>query len=152
MSRTPKDIVAKLNGAVVKTLGSHLRRVRGVWGATLLGDGSVVLILNTADVVGAADEPRIHAVAPHPVASVELEPYSILIVDDSLSMRHVLSTAVRRAGWNPVPARDGARRLEIASYDAAARPGAPRYRNARMDGYEFLSTMRAHLQMAICRS
>ena len=31
---------------VVKPLGSHLRRVQGVIGCTVMGDGSVVLILN----------------------------------------------------------------------------------------------------------
>jgi chemosensory pili system protein ChpA (sensor histidine kinase/response regulator) len=116
-----------------------------VWGATLLGDGSVVLILNTADVVGAADQPRIRAVMPRAATSVELEPYTIFVVDDSLSMRHVLSTAVRKAGWNPVPARDGVDALEIMH--RATRPPdliLLDIEMPRMDGYEFLSIMRAN--------
>ena len=52
------DEILNSRDAVVKTLGTHLRRVHGVWGATLLGDGTVVLILNPADLAGAADEPR----------------------------------------------------------------------------------------------
>ena len=61
---------------MVKTLGTHLRRVRGIWGATLLGDGTVVLlILNPADLAGVAEEqvlvaePKPRAAAARLVAS-----------------------------------------------------------------------------------
>ena len=89
------DEIVNSRDAVVKTLGTHLRRVPGVWGATLLGDGTVVLILNPADLAGAADEPRSRMAADAPPAA-ENEPYNVLIVDDSLSMRHVLSVAVKQ--------------------------------------------------------
>ncbi|MFN7945953.1 MAG: Hpt domain-containing protein [Blastocatellia bacterium] len=36
---------------VVRSLGTHLRRMQGVAGATLMGDGSVVLILNVPELV-----------------------------------------------------------------------------------------------------
>ena len=92
------DEILTSRDAVVKTLGTHLRRVSGVWGATLLGDGTVVLILNPADLGGVAEAPRPRLAAGR-AAIPEKEPYTILIVDDSLSMRHVLSAAVRgRAG------------------------------------------------------
>jgi DNA-binding response OmpR family regulator len=59
-------------------------------------------------------------------------------------MRHVLSNAITKAGWNPVQARDGVEALEIL-----ARATAPPdlilldIEMPRMDGYEFLSTVRA---------
>ncbi len=137
------DEVLGSRDAVVKTLGTHLRRVPGVWGATLLGDGTVVLILNPADLTAAAEKPRPRRVAPRAAAAVEREPYTILIVDDSLSMRHVLSAAVRRAGWNPVQARDGLEALEAVH--RAPRPPdliLLDIEMPRMDGYEFLATMR----------
>ena len=43
------DEIVNSRDAVVKKLGTHLKRVPGIWGATLLGDGTVVLILNPAD-------------------------------------------------------------------------------------------------------
>jgi chemosensory pili system protein ChpA (sensor histidine kinase/response regulator) len=79
-----------------------------------------------------------------PTAAVEQEPYTILVVDDSLSMRHVLSTAVTKAGWNPLQARDGLEALEMVH--RATRPPdliLLDIEMPRMDGYEFLSTMRA---------
>src|SRR5262245_54282759 len=136
------DEILTSRDAVVKTLGTHLRRVPGVWGATLLGDGTVVLLLNPADLGGVAEAPRPRPASPR-AALPEKEPYTILIVDDSLSMRHVLSAAVRRAGWTAVQARDGFEALE-----AVHRGSRPPdlilldIEMPRMDGYEFLATIR----------
>jgi chemosensory pili system protein ChpA (sensor histidine kinase/response regulator) len=141
------DEILSSKDAVIKTLGTHLRRVQGVWGATLLGDGTVVLILNAADLAGAADEPR-PRVAARP-AVTEQQVYNILVVDDSLSMRHVLSTAIKRAGWIPLQARDGLDALEIM-HRSTDRPDLILLdvEMPRMDGYEFLSTMRTNPQYA----
>jgi chemosensory pili system protein ChpA (sensor histidine kinase/response regulator) len=136
------DEIVNSRDAVVKKLGTHLKHVPGIWGATLLGDGTVVLILNPADLAGAVDEP---VVVRQPVRrSAEHAPYNVLIVDDSLSMRHVLSLAVKKAGWNPVPARDGLEALEII--DGGVTPPdlvLLDIEMPRMDGFEFLSTVRS---------
>ena len=137
------DEILNSRDAVVKPLGTHLRRVPRIWGATVLGDGTVVLILNPADLAGETDDVVVAPVSRAPAAA-EDGPYTILIVDDSLSMRHVLSTAVKKAGWIPVPARDGLEALEIVQ-------GSPRRPDLvlldiempRMDGFEFLSTIRS---------
>jgi chemosensory pili system protein ChpA (sensor histidine kinase/response regulator) len=51
---------------VVKNLGSHLRQVHGVSGATLLGDGTVVLIVNPSDLLR---PPARRRSPPHPTLS-----------------------------------------------------------------------------------
>jgi len=137
------DEIVNSRDVVVKTLGTHLRRVPGIWGATLLGDGTVVLILNPIDLAGAAEGPVIvRPQAPRLVAG--LEPYTVMVVDDSLSMRHVLSMAVKRAGWTPLPARDG-----LEALDLMQRAGRPPdlvlldIEMPRMDGFEFLSAVRS---------
>jgi len=136
------DEIVNSRDAVVKKLGTHLKHVPGVWGATLLGDGTVVLILNPADLVGAGEE---SVVIRQPIRrAAEHAPYNVLIVDDSLSMRHVLSIAVKKAGWNAIPARDGLEALEII--DGGATPPdlvLLDIEMPRMDGFEFLSTVRA---------
>jgi two-component system chemotaxis sensor kinase CheA len=50
---------------VVKSLEPHFTRVRGIAGATILGDGRVALILDVAGLVALADaaRPRLRAVA-----------------------------------------------------------------------------------------
>jgi chemosensory pili system protein ChpA (sensor histidine kinase/response regulator) len=138
------DEIVNNRDAVVKTLGTHLRRVPGIWGATLLGDGTVVLILNPADLVGAVGDVVVRPPVRRVVAAAQLVPYTVLVVDDSLSMRHVLSVAVKKAGWIPVPARDGLEALEIIR--RSAQPPdliLLDIEMPRMDGFEFLSTVRA---------
>ncbi|HTP31356.1 MAG TPA: Hpt domain-containing protein [Candidatus Acidoferrales bacterium] len=140
---------------VVKSMGSLLRRVEGVVGATLMGDGSVVLIVNPSDLSPASTdgvrprirEPRIFE------APKESSAYDVLIVDDSVSVRRVLSNLVRGRGWNPLTARDGVEALELI--ERAAKPPAAILLDIempRMDGYEFLSTLRrnaAHKQLPV---
>lgn len=130
---------------VVKTLGSHLRRVEGVIGCTLMGDGSVVLILNPIEL--ARDWHR-HIAAPPaavtPRNTPSAEVFEVLIVDDSFSVRHVVSNLIKSAGWHPVLARDGLEALEIIQ-----RSATPPHlilldvEMPRMDGYELTSTLRA---------
>ena len=139
------DEILNSRDVVVKTLGTHLRRVRGMWGATLLGDGTVVLILNPADLIGANDESVV--VNAQPAARTipgDNEPYTVMVVDDSLSMRHVLSLAVKKAGWTAVPARDGVEALDLLQR-TGRQPDLVLLdiEMPRMDGFEFLSTVRA---------
>ena len=138
------DEILNSRDAVVKTLGTHLRRVPGMWGATLLGDGTVVLILNPADLIGAGESPVVMRPAAPALESADREPYHVMIVDDSLSMRHVLSAAVKKAGWIPVPARDGLEALDLIER-AKHQPDLVLLdiEMPRMDGFEFLSTMRS---------
>jgi chemosensory pili system protein ChpA (sensor histidine kinase/response regulator) len=137
------DEILNSRDVVVKTLGTHLRRIPGIWGATLLGDGTVVLILNAADLAGAVEGP---VVVRQPVAraTAEREPYTVMVVDDSLSMRHVLSVAVKKAGWTPVPARDGLEALDLIQRSSRL-PDLVLLdiEMPRMDGFEFLSTIRS---------
>jgi len=130
---------------VIKNLGNHLRRVPGVSGATLLGDGTVVLILNPADLAGSG------ASAPVPTRSKALAPtvrredsLTILVVDDSPSVRRVVTNLLKKAGWQTLAARDGLEALEVLHH-APRRPDLVLLdiEMPRMDGYELLSTLRS---------
>jgi chemosensory pili system protein ChpA (sensor histidine kinase/response regulator) len=131
---------------VVKTLGSHLRRVHGVIGSTLMGDGSVVLILNPVELVRdarqQAAQARTAAVkARTPRAHEALE---ILIVDDSFSVRRVVANLIKSAGWLPILAKDGLEALHIIQH-ATTLPDLILLdvEMPQMDGYELTSTLRS---------
>ncbi len=125
---------------VVKSLGSHLRHVPGVAGATFSNDGGVVLILNPAELD--------RAPAPAMPAAVRLSlstpaARTALIVDDSPSVRHVLTALLRRSGWQVSTARDGVEALDLLH--RAARPPDLVLLDVempRMDGYELLASLR----------
>jgi len=133
---------------VIKTLGNHLRRVHGVTGATLMGDGSVVIILNPAELAvepetvqpGARMQPSVH-----PAAGRARKAISIMVVDDSVSVRRVVSNLIRSAGWQSVAAKDGLEALEII-HRSTHPPDLilADIEMPRMDGYELMSTLQGH--------
>lgn len=129
---------------VIKTLGNHLRRVHGVMGATLMGDGSVVLILNPADLVVEAPQEARAWTSLQPPAARAREALTVMIVDDSVSVRRVVSNLVKSAGWQPMAAKDGLEALEIIQ--RSAQPPdliLVDIEMPRMDGYELMTTLRA---------
>lgn len=130
---------------VIKNLGSHLRRVRNVMGATLMGDGSVVLILEPQELVREAIESAgcVRPQAPASAASAR-DTWSILLVDDSPSVRRVLSNLIKNAGWKPITAKDGLDALETLQH-TTAQPDLILLdvEMPRMDGYEFLLALKS---------
>ncbi len=131
---------------VVKRLGRHLQSVAGVAGATILGSGQVVLILNVLDLIGARRVVREAPALPQPIRPQDI-PHGgpggrvALVVDDSLSVRRVLTRTLERDGWQVLGAKDGVEALEILSW---ARPQVAilDIEMPRMDGYELLALIR----------
>jgi CheY-like chemotaxis protein/chemotaxis signal transduction protein len=176
------DGVLQEREIVIKSLGSHLRHVRGILGATIMGDGSVVAILNPMDLVpqeqraeipvvtqrrtelmralrasetGDLEQPK--TVVEMPVAATVIgkppaapprqgrtqQALAVMFVDDSPSVRRVLSNLVVNAGWQPIAAKDGLDALEILQ----SSPRKPSVilldvEMPRMDGYELLMAMK----------
>jgi chemotaxis protein histidine kinase CheA/ActR/RegA family two-component response regulator len=132
---------------VIKNLGNHLRRVRNLIGATLMGDGSVVLILDPMELVQEATSGSRAASRPpsQTHATPARDTWTVLIIDDSPSVRRVLSSLIKGAGWKPVTARDGLEALELL-YHTAASPDLILLdvEMPRMDGYELLATLKAN--------
>ncbi|MFM9964161.1 MAG: response regulator [Planctomycetaceae bacterium] len=134
---------------VVKSLGSHLRKVKGLIGATLMGDGSVVPILDAGDLVGhAGTVTRSHPVvpAPHRPMPRHEEPL-LMVVDDSVSVRRVMMNLLKNAGWQILEAKDGLDALEKLQ-QATRQPNLflLDIEMPRMDGYELLTSLRSQTE------
>ncbi len=82
---------------VVKAIGPQLQRVAGITGATVLGTGEIVLILNPVQLAlkEVATRPAIVYEAPKPQAAA-MQP-TIMVVDDSLTVRKVTGRLLDRA-------------------------------------------------------
>ena len=101
------DSTAGTREIVVKSLGPQFASVQGLSGATILGDGRVVLILDLLAPIRA-----MQARVPQQSATqdVEVEPHKpllVLVVDDSVTVRKVTSRLLERHGMNVLTAKDG---------------------------------------------
>ncbi len=101
---------------VIKNIGPQLSRMIGISGATVLGSGEIVLILNPVELsLHAAHHPESHSSAAKAVADA-IQPVVrdavIMVVDDSLTVRRVTQRLLEREGYQVILAKDGVDALE----------------------------------------
>jgi chemosensory pili system protein ChpA (sensor histidine kinase/response regulator) len=123
---------------VVKPVGAQLATIRGISGATILGDGRIVVILDVGALVRSS---RPAPDMPAPVAEPEQKQTVALVVDDSITMRRVTQRLLERNGFRVVTAKDG---VEAISVLQDHRPDIILLdvEMPRMDGYEFARHVR----------
>jgi len=126
---------------VVKPVGLQIASVPGIYGATITGDGRVVVILDVAPLVRrfVANPER-----PLPVAELEQQRQVpvVMVVDDSLTMRKVTSRILERHNFDVSVARDGVEALERLE-ERVPDLMLLDIEMPRMDGYELATAMRA---------
>jgi chemosensory pili system protein ChpA (sensor histidine kinase/response regulator) len=113
---------------VVKNIGPQVARVPGVGGATVLADGSIVLIINpvalaarvrtSAARLGATMVVKLGATAALAAQGIDTTASSshagqvVMVVDDSLTVRKITSRLLEREGYTVLTAKDGVDALE----------------------------------------
>lgn len=104
------DAMAGTREIVVKGLGPQFAGVQGLSGATILGDGRVVLIIDLLAHIRAR-QPALPAQAVDaPLIlndPLKKRPLLVLVVDDSVTVRKVTSRLLERNGMNVLTAKDG---------------------------------------------
>jgi chemosensory pili system protein ChpA (sensor histidine kinase/response regulator) len=127
---------------VIKALGPQLAEIKGLAGATILGDGRVVLILDVGGLWYAEEALHVeHAERPTPAAEVRVRPI-VMVVDDSLTVRKVTGKHLQKQGYDVMVAKDGIDAVE------QLRTRVPDLmlvdiEMPRMDGYELTGRVRA---------
>ena len=134
---------------VVKTLGPQFNSVLGVSGGTILGDGSVVIILDLPNMMRHVNslEYKQHVELEHQ-AEAQLERVddgvtSVLVVDDSVTVRKVTTRLLERNGMEVRTAKDGIDALEVLQ-DHIPDVVLLDIEMPRMDGFEVATQMRHH--------
>ncbi|WP_341939205.1 hybrid sensor histidine kinase/response regulator [Marinimicrobium sp. C2-29] len=136
---------------VVKTLGVQFSAVSGVSGATVMGDGSVVVILDPHALI------REKLALGMPSATL-LEPVmrdsqrdasnekTVMVVDDSVTVRKVTGRFLEREGYRVITAKDGAEAL-LTLQDHIPDVMLLDIEMPRMDGFEVASNMRSSTRL-----
>lgn len=130
---------------VVKTLGPQFGLVQGLSGATVLGDGSVVVILDLLAMIR-ADAMHLHrdlAIAHEDATHDRTRPLLVMVVDDSVTVRKVTSRFLERQGMEVITAKDGVDAINILQ-EAEQIPDVMLLdiEMPRMDGFEVASRVR----------
>jgi chemosensory pili system protein ChpA (sensor histidine kinase/response regulator) len=133
---------------VIKNIGPQLARIPGIAGATVLGNGQIALIINPAPLVQrmATQVPAASA-AVSALALAEIVAPTVMVVDDSLTVRKITSRLLAKEGYQVVTAKDGVDALqhlqEIVPDVMLVDIEMP-----RMDGFELTKNVRSDPQTA----
>jgi len=131
---------------MVKALGRQLSRVRNVAGATVLGSGKAVLILNVPDLMKSA----VKVAAPSAIRTAPEAPAkgrSILVVEDSITSRSLLKNILDSSGYGVKTAVDGVdalTALKTGTFDLVVSD----VQMPRMDGFELVAKIRADKKLS----
>ena len=102
------DEISAEQEVLVKSLGPQLARVRNVAGATVLGTGKVVPILNVLDLMKSAVRIAPVPAAPRLVAAEgAMDKKAILVAEDSITARTLLKNILESAGYKVKTTVDG---------------------------------------------
>jgi len=135
------DETADAREIVVKPVGPQLAGIRGIAGATVLGDGRIVVILDAAAIVR-MPTPEIDVEELMREEEESLPPLA-LVVDDSITMRRVTQRLLERNGMRVLTAKDGVEALEVLQ-DHHPDIILLDVEMPRMDGYEFAGRVRGN--------
>ena len=139
------DAMAGSREIVVKSLGPQFAAVQGLSGATILGDGRVVLILDLL-----AHMRALHTRLPQQRSgdgaagdSQVRRPMLVLVVDDSVTVRKVTSRLLERHGMNVLTAKDGVDAMALLEEHTPDLMLLD-IEMPRMDGFEVAIAVRNH--------
>jgi two-component system, chemotaxis family, sensor kinase CheA len=136
------DEVLHEQEVLIKGLGRNLSRVRNVAGATILGSGKVVPVLNTTDLLKSAVRTGTGAMRAS-IEKLEMAKRrrSVLVAEDSITSRMLLKNILESAGWEVTTAVDGmeaATLLKTGTFDIVVSD----VDMPRMSGFELTAKIR----------
>lgn len=136
---------------VVKNVGPQLSRAPGIEGATITGDGSVVLIIDPIRLLQREQVQELLSAGPvAPVNASDIHPSAtapvVMIVDDSLTVRKVTSRLLERQGYEILIAKDGVGALQLLRETTPAIMLVD-IEMPHMDGFELIRAVRDNPQL-----
>jgi chemosensory pili system protein ChpA (sensor histidine kinase/response regulator) len=137
------DMLMGSREIVVKSLGSQFGLVQGVSGATVMGDGSVVVIVDPHALI--RKEVALESLPKNLIDFPEREVENakvVMVVDDSVTVRKVTSRFLERQGFEVLTANDGADAMLLLQ-DHVPDVMLLDIEMPRMDGFEVAKNIRS---------
>lgn len=133
---------------IVKNAGPQLTRTVGMSGATVLGDGEIVLILNPVALAsrglggGEAEDEDAGDTREAESVSAPARIPTVMVVDDSLTVRKITGRLLEREGYRVITAKDGVDALEML-IETLPDVVLSDIEMPRMDGFDLVRNIRA---------
>jgi chemosensory pili system protein ChpA (sensor histidine kinase/response regulator) len=128
---------------VVKPVGPQIAAIRGISGATILGDGRIVIILDMGTLVRSEWRAR----SGEGDRAVRDDRIFALVVDDSITVRRVTQRLLERNGMRVMTAKDGVEAMALLQ-DHLPDVILLDIEMPRMDGYEVAAQVRNDARIA----
>jgi two-component system, chemotaxis family, sensor kinase CheA len=148
-------IIDELTGeqeVVIKDLGKQLTRVAGISGATVMGNGEVVLVLNASDLMKLTmrrgQSSILETLVPQIALEANVERKTILVVDDSITTRTLEKNILEAAGYRVMIATDGYEALGVIRSTERPNLVVTDIVMPRMDGFELTRQIKTDAQLA----
>ncbi|MGB5104322.1 MAG: Hpt domain-containing protein, partial [Steroidobacteraceae bacterium] len=129
---------------VVKSVGPQVASIRGISGATILGDGRIVIILDMGALVRSEWRARGTDASMRPTRDDRI---FALVVDDSITVRRVTQRLLERNGMRVMTAKDGVDAMALLQ-EHVPDVILLDIEMPRMDGYEVASHVRNDPRLA----
>lgn len=126
---------------ISKTMGDPLKHVKHISGATILGSGRVVMILDVPSIIHSAEGGVVRQSVSRPKAAPGKKKKTILLAEDTLTTAMLEKNILESVGYAVVIARDGKEALDKASqekFDLVISDVLM----PRMDGFELVARLR----------
>ncbi|AFY77714.1 chemotaxis protein histidine kinase-like protein [Pleurocapsa sp. PCC 7327] len=144
---------------VIKPFGSAIASPSYTYGCTILGDGTLIPVINGGILLDQFLEPETAKAAiksafsdKQQIANAKSAPTvaqatTILVVDDSATLRRTLALTLQKAGYRVVQARDGREAIEQLQQTAGIQLVICDVEMPNMNGFEFLGQRRRDPEM-----
>jgi len=141
------DAVLEANELVTRPTGKYLKRIPGVAGIGLTGNGAVIPLLDIAELARTPRDHAMRAAAEARSQAKEMRRSRVLIVDDSMSVRRAVATLLEDHGYEVALARDG---LEAVKSMDVSRPDVllTDLEMPNMNGLELAAHVRSRPELA----
>ena len=142
------DSVVPNQEVVVKNVGPQLSRMTGIAGASVLGNGEIVLILNPVLLSAARPSAQAgHGDTAHFSATEIPTAATVMVVDDSVTVRKVTQRLLVREGYSVLLAKDGVDALRLLQ-DTVPDVMLVDIEMPRMDGFDLTKNVRGTPRLA----